>query len=242
MSPLVDEARQIEWEFVSGHDLEIYYYGHDRPVAEDALQYLEPEVERVTDLFGYQPYSKIKVYLYASQEDLRKDDVATNKFSGQSPRVPHIGTTEQFREALLRQTTSAIANKMMFEENLTRHFSRSQLNLPDWFADGAAAYAYSGWSDEMDSFVHRKIANDKVKSPKKLSGKNAELMGQSIWNYVAEKYGRPTVATILNYTRVTRNEEKSILEATGINFEQLLVEWRKFYSDPANRRIMDKTG
>ena len=52
-----------------------------------------------------------------------------------------------------------------------------------------------------------------------------------MWNFIAEKYGKSSVANILNYTRVTRNEEKSILITLGITLKQLIAEWRKFYTD-----------
>src|SRR5690606_24259139 len=55
--------------------------------------------------------------------------------------------------------------------------------------------------------------------------------GQSIWNFIAEKYGKSSVANILNYTRVTRNEEKSVSITLGISFRQLMNECYRYYGE-----------
>jgi Tol biopolymer transport system component len=105
------------------------------------------------------------------------------------------------------------------------------MNLPDWFVDGASRYVAKGWSIDMDDYIRQLMATRRARRATKLTGKDAGLVGQSIWNFIAEKYGKSSVANILNYTRVTRNEEKSILITLGINFRQLLTEWQKFYTD-----------
>ena len=89
------------------------------------------------------------------------------------------------------------------------------MNLPDWFVDGASLYVAKGWSMEMDDYIRQLMATRKARRATKLAGKDAALVGQSMWNFIAEKYGKSSVANILNYTRVTRNEEKSILITLG---------------------------
>jgi hypothetical protein len=61
------------------------------------------------------------------------------------------------------------------------------------------------------------------------------LAGQSVWNFIAEKYGKSSVGNILNYTRITRNEEKSVLITLGVSFKQLMNEWHKYYKDMETR-------
>ncbi len=83
----------------------------------------------------------------------------------------------------------------------------------------------------MDDYIRQLMVMRKARRATKLGGKDAGLVGQSVWNFIAEKYGKSSVANILNYTRVTRNEEKSIYITLGISFKQLLAEWKKYYTD-----------
>src|SRR5690606_9980697 len=100
---------------------------------------------------------------------------------------------------------------------------------------GASRYVAKGWSMDMDDYIRELMSTRKARRATKLGGKDAGLVGQSIWNFIAEKYGKSSVANILNYTRVTRNEEKSIFITLGINFRQLLTEWQKYYTEMGNQ-------
>ena len=236
------QYRQFDWLYLSGENFDVYYYDARKAGAQEALEYLEGEFDRITDLIGYPPYFKTKVFVYNSLSDLRQSNVGLNhnvfnvggetEFIKPYVEVAHLGTAQEFKEELLFQISDLMINEMMFGGNLKDMFQSSILmNLPDWFVDGASLYVAKGWSIEMDDYIRQLMGTRKARRATKLGGKDAGLVGQSIWNFIAEKYGKSSVANILNYTRVTRNEEKSILITLGINFKQLLTEWQKFYTD-----------
>jgi hypothetical protein len=236
------QYRQFDWVYLSGENFDVYYYDSRKAVAQEALEYLEGEFDRITDLIGYPPYFKTKVFLYNSLSDLRQSNVGLNhnvfnvggetEFIKPYVEVSHLGTAQEFKDELLFQISDLMINEMMFGGNLKDMFQSSILmNLPDWFVDGASLYVARGWSMEMDDYIRQLMAARKAKRATKLTGKEAGLVGQSMWNFIAEKYGKSSVANILNYTRVTRNEEKSILITLGITLKQLIAEWRKFYTD-----------
>jgi hypothetical protein len=236
------QYRQFDWVYLSGENFDVYYYDSRKAVAQEALEYLEGEFDRITDLIGYPPYFKTKVFLYNSLSDLRQSNVGLNhnvfnvggetEFIKPYVEVAHLGTAQEFKDELLFQISDLMINEMMFGGNLKDMFQSSILmNLPDWFVDGASLYVARGWSMEMDDYIRQLMAARKAKRATKLTGKEAGLVGQSMWNFIAEKYGKSSVANILNYTRVTRNEEKSILITLGITLKQLIAEWRKFYTE-----------
>ena len=73
------QYRQFNWQYLSGENFDIYYYDARRNIATDALQFLEAEFDRITDLIGYPPYFKTKVFLYNSLSDLRQSNVGLNQ-------------------------------------------------------------------------------------------------------------------------------------------------------------------
>jgi hypothetical protein len=236
------QYRQFDWVYLSGENFDVYYYDARKGMAQEALEFLEGEFDRITDLIGYPPYFKTKVFIYNSLSDLRQSNVGLNhnvfnvggetEFIKPYVEVAHLGTAQEFKDELLYQISDLMINEMMFGGNLKDMFQSSILmNLPDWFVEGASRYVAKGWSIDMDDYIRQLMATRKARRATKLAGKDAELIGQSMWNFIAEKYGKSSVANILNYTRVTRNEEKSILITLGINFRQLLMEWQKFYTD-----------
>lgn len=238
------QYRQFDWQYISGENFDVYYYDNRKGNASESLTYLEAEFDRITDLIGFPSYFKIKVFVYNSLSDLRQSNVGLNhtamsaggetEFVKSHIEVAYTGTSQEFKEELLSKTSELLINEMMYGGNLKDIFQNALLlNLPDWFVQGAIYYVSKGWSAEMDDFVRDLVQSNNPKKFSKLEGREAALAGQSFWNFVAEKYGKSSVHNILNYTRVTRNEEKSLLITLGISYKNLLNEWEQFYKQMA---------
>ncbi|MFZ6013597.1 MAG: translocation protein TolB [Bacteroidota bacterium] len=236
------QYRQFNWQYLSGENFDVYYYDARKGVAQNALEFLEAEFDRITDLIGYPPYFKTKVFLYNSLADLRQSNVGLNRtvftVNGETEfikpyvEVANLGTGQEFKEELLFKISELMVNEMMFGGSLKDIFQSSILmNLPDWFVDGASLYVAKGWSAEMDDYIRMLMRTRKGRKISKLEGKEAAFAGQSVWNFIAEKYGKSSVGNILNYTRITRNEEKSVLITLGVSFRQLMAEWHKYYAE-----------
>jgi hypothetical protein len=236
------QYRSFNWQYLSGENFDVYYYDTRKGVAQEALNYLEGEFDRITDMIDYPPYFKTKVFIYNSLTDLRQSNMGLNKnvhkVGGETDfikpyiEVAHMGTSQEFKDELLSQLSDLMVNEMMFGGNLKDIFQSSILmNLPDWFVNGASLYVAKGWTTEMDDYIRQLMRTKKAKKAVKFSGKEGALVGQSIWNFITEKYGKSSMANILNYTRVTRNEEKSILITLGISFKQMMVEWQRYYGE-----------
>jgi len=240
------QYKDFEWKYLSSDNFDVYYYEDRQKVATEAIQYLESEFDRITDLIGYPPYLKTKVFLYNSIADLQQSNIGLNhtqfNVGGETDFIkPYVeianpGNVEEFKEELLYKVSQLMVNEMMFGGNLTEIFRNAVLlNLPDWFVEGAPRYVAKGWNAEMDDFVRQLVRNKKINKALKLSGKDAQLVGQSIWNYIVEKYGKSSISNILNYTRVIRNEQKSVLITLGIPFKQLISDWKQYYSQIEQR-------
>lgn len=242
------QYRQFNWQYVSTDNFDVYYYDERRRVATEAAQYLETEFDRITDLIGYPPYLKTKVFLYNSVTDLQQSNMGIRgrqfrvggdtEFIKPYVEIAHPGYIDGFKEELVLKVTDLMVNEMMFGGSLKDMFQNAVLlNLPDWFIDGVSQYAAKGWNAEMDDYTRQFVQSKQVNKALKVDGTEATLIGQSIWNYIVEKYGKASVANILNYTRVIRNEQKSIYITLGIPFKQLIADWKRFYSEDQQRIV-----
>ncbi|MBX2957529.1 MAG: translocation protein TolB [Cyclobacteriaceae bacterium] len=234
------QYRTFDWQYLSGENFDVYYYDGRRAIATEALQYLESEFDRITDLIGYPPYFKAKIFLYNSLSDLRQSNVGLNKtyfnIGGETDfvkpyvEVAHMGTAQELKSELLFKISELLLNEMMYGGNLKDIFQSALLmNLPEWFVSGAALYVAHGWTAEMDDYIRHAIQSKNVKKIDRFQGLEASYIGQSLWNFIVERYGKSSISNILNYTRVTRNEEKSILITLGVNFTQLINDWQQYY-------------
>ena len=198
------QFKKFEWSYLSSENFDVYYYDNRKRVAQESLQYLESEFDRITDLIGYYPYQKTKIFLYNSVIDLQQSNMGLTdtqfssggetEFIKPYVEIAHPGNIEEFKEELIFKFSDLMLNEMMFGGSLKDMFQNAVLlNLPDWFVNGASLYVSKGWNEEMDDFVRQFIKSRKVNKALKLSGKESALIGQSIWNFIVEKYGKSSV-------------------------------------------------
>lgn len=236
------QYRSFDWLYLSGEHFDVYYYDGRRAVATEALHYLESEFDRITDLIGYAPYYKTRIFLYNSLADQRQSNVGLNRteytvngeieFVKPYIEVSYLGTAQEFKRELLYKVSDLMINEMMYGGNLKEIFQSALLmNLSDWFVKGASEYVAKGWTAEMDDYIREVIRNKRTNKIYRLTGKEAAVVGQSFWNFIAEKYGKSSISNLLNYTRITRKEEQSVLITLGISYKQVIKEWQQYYSE-----------
>ncbi|MGK7391321.1 MAG: translocation protein TolB [Candidatus Cyclobacteriaceae bacterium M2_1C_046] len=235
------QHKEFNWKYYSSRNFDVYFHQGGSELALEATKYLETQFDRLTDLIGYHPYSKTKVIVYNSIADLEQSNIGLNhnpfalggetEFQKAIIEVAFTGTMSGFKDELVDKLSEMLINEMMFGGSLKDMFQNAMLmNLPEWFIKGVARYVSEGWSKEMDDYIRQLIKDeDKIKLDK-LHGEEAALAGQSLWNFIVERYGSSNVSNILNYTRIIRNEEKSIAITLGLPFDRILKEWRQYYS------------
>ena len=234
------QYKNFDWYYYSTNNFDIYYYPGGQEYALEAINFLEDEFVTLTDKLGYAPYSKTKIFIYNSIHDLQQSNVGIDgavytiggrtEFVKLQLEVAYPGKAFQFRQELIYKLSRTLIEDMMYGGSLAEIFQNSYLlSLPDWFIDGAARYLAFGWSREMDDFLRDYMAKKKIKKLSRVDGEAAAIIGQSIWNYIAVKYGESNIANILNLTRIIRKEENSIANTLGNSFKNFLDNWQNYY-------------
>ncbi len=236
---------EFDWKYYSSVNFDVYYYGKGAKSARKATEYLEEEFERITDIVGYSPYFKAKIFIYNSVAEMQQSNVGVNSSShrvgGQTDfvksyvEIANPGSTVELKDELVLGLSELILNDMLFGGSLTDMWQNTYLmSLPDWFVNGAITYLAKGWDVEMDDRVRDLMNSDAISNLNKLSAKEAVFAGQSMWNFLVQKYGKNNVNQILNLVRMTRSEEKSIAFTLGVPFKQIMLEWQEYYTNMAN--------
>ena len=259
------QYKSYDWYYYSTDDYDIHYYALGEEYAKLALDYLDEEYDKLTDMLGYAPFSKTKIFLYNSPVDLKQSNIgvdgATFTIAGQTKfvklqvEIAYPGSIVEFKKELKYRLTKMLLDDMMFGGSLAEMFQSAYLlHLPEWFIGGAANYAAYGWSVEMDDYMRDFLTKRKTKKLNRLENVRAQMVGQSVWNYIAVKYGPSNISNILNLTRIIRNPEHSIASSLGISFKQFKYEWAEYYrnanatldaaydSPEKDNKLINKTG
>jgi len=234
------QYKDFEWQYISSPNFEVFFYKDGERTARLTAQFAEDDFLKITDFAGFAPYSKIKIFVYNSITDLQQSNIGINRqnfsYGGQTNftksqiEIAFTGTKISYKEELRRSIAEMLIYEMMYGGNLRDMLQSSYLlSLPEWFISGAAEYIAKGWNVALDNYMHDALLNRKMKRLENMEGEEAKIVGQSIWNYIVEKYGKPNVANILNLTRIVRNEESSIQNTLGVSFPRFLTQWKNFY-------------
>ncbi len=234
------QHKQLEWYFYSSNNFEVYYYDRGGANAKMAIEYLESEFDKLTQMIGYVAYTKPRLYIYNSPEEALQSNLNLNsqkytedgqtKFTRLIAEVSYKGRIDQFKEDVIYSVATVIIREMLYGASVSDAFQANLINdFPEWYIDGAALYLGKGWSREMDDFIRKYLKENKNPKILNLTGIEAGLVGQSIWNYISEKYGRRYVSSILNLSRINRNEENSIANTIGVNAKVFFEDWKNYY-------------
>ena len=234
------QHKEFEWYFYSSNNFEVYYYDRGGPNAKMAIEYLESEFDRLTQNIGYVAYTKPRIYIYNSPEERLQSNLDLNtdrytidgqtKFTRLIAEVAYKGRADLFKEDLIQATTKVIIREMLYGASVSDAFQSNLINdFPEWYIEGLSLFLAKGWSREMDDFIRGYLKENPNPKILGLSGIEAALVGQSIWSYISERYGRRYVSSILNLSRINRNEENSIANTIGVNAKVFFDEWKNYY-------------
>ncbi|RZK51133.1 MAG: hypothetical protein EOO59_15450, partial [Hymenobacter sp.] len=238
------QYKKFDWQQFSTQNFNVYFYAGGEASARRTAAYAEQELQRITALVGYFPYSKTTLMLYNSVGDLRQSNInlpVANAVSGGEAQlarqtkveVAFTGRQTDFKRDLSYQVTKVLLDDMMYGGSLREVLqSNYLLQLPSWFVDGASAYAAEGWSVDMDAYMRdmvRQYPTGNRTAPFFL--RNSRLAGHSVWNYIAERYGYGAVQNVLNLTRITRDVEVGISSSLNVPFKVFLRNWVGYYRD-----------
>ena len=240
------QYQKFQWKFVASSNFEIYYLEKNEPMAKSTLAFLEADFVRVTELISYSPVQKVKIFIYPNHESWLQSnsgislanakDVEEENLSKFRVEIAFKDNLGSFKQELTKQVARVYLQDLLYGGTVRDILQNSLLlNVSEWYVLGMAAYIASGDSPDMRRFTYQIISENKIRKLPLAKGKEAELLGQSIWSYIASTYGKQSVGNILNLTRIIRNEQSSISSTIRKPFSKFLKDWFDYYLNYAKK-------
>lgn len=234
------QYHRFKWQIYGTANFNVYYYAGGQEVARNAAEFAEKELRRVSSLIGYYPYAKTTLLLYNSVADLRQSNIGLDDAHYQTGgetalsknriELAFDGRQPQFRRDMSYRLTRLLLQDMLYGGSLKDQLrSTYLLQLPPWFVDGAAAYVAEGWSAEMDDYIRSMVRHTPQRKLENILARNPRMAGQSLWNYVAERYGYTSLQNVLNLTRITRDEQIGFASSLNVPPRQFMRDWYTYY-------------
>lgn len=232
------QYKRYKWLSISTTNFTLYYYAHGNQAAHNAARILESSFDEVVERTGYAPRRRVEVFLYNSIGDYQQSNTGlsvANYTGGEAQlmksrlEIPFNGNQVEFRKELKYELSHLFINLLLYGGNFRDAVQNSYLlDVPKWVTSGAARYIGYGEDGTMLDLIEQRVFQGKM-SPYMESGNDATLVGQSVWAYANEHYGKDQVSNVLNLTRIMRSESVGFTSSTGVPYERFLKDWRAYY-------------
>jgi len=223
-----------------------YWYGKARYVGQAAVQLAEMDHDEIQGILEHRINDKIELIVYGDITDLKQSNIGSEeafinnagqtKIVGNKVFIYFNGDHNHLRLQIREGIASVYLNAMLFGSNLQEIVQNAvMLNLPDWFKDGLVAYIGNSWNTDLDNRLKDIIMDEEFEGFKNAVEEHPYLMGQSLWFYMSENYGKSTVSNLLYLTRINRSIESGFLYVLGNSYERTLKEWEGFFKSRYTR-------
>lgn len=250
------QFKEYDWFYIQTKHFDIYYSEEGKVNAEFAAAVAEDALEDLQERLDYEINNRISLIIYNSHNDFQETNT-TDGYLGQGTggftepfknRVvfPFEGDYKKYRHVIHHELVHAVMRDMLYGGTIQNIVSRGiTLQLPHWFHEGMAEYLSSNWETNSDMFIRNAIINDFLPDIQQLSGYFGYRGGQSVFKYIADKYGREKVGELLTRINDVGNFERGIKSTLGIDLEELNEKWKKdikvhYWPDIATREEPDE--
>ncbi len=250
------QFKEYNWFYIQSKHFDVYYSEDGKVNAEFAAAAAEDALEDLQERLDYKINNRISLIIYNSHNDFQETNT-TDGYLGQGTggftepfknRVvfPFEGDYKKYRHVIHHELVHAVMRDMLYGGTIQNIVSRGiTLHLPHWFHEGMAEYLSSNWETNSDMFIRNAIINDFLPDIQQLSGYFGYRGGQSVFKYIADKYGKEKVGELLTRINDVSNFERGLKATLGITLEELNEKWKKdikvhYWPDIATREEPDQ--
>jgi Tol biopolymer transport system component len=230
--------KDFDWAVFRTEHFDVYYYAEEEEAAHDAARMAERGYTYLSEIFEYQFKNRIPLILYASLNDFQQTNVVgeigrgtrgvTESAKGRVV-LPITGSYREFNHVLVHELVHAFQFDIMLNPKNIDPDARG-LNPALWFVEGMAEYLSVGMDNITRMWVRDGLEYGNLLTVDKLNATfdiRVYRLGESLWNYIGETYGKKKVGQILKTAVQFGNIERAFKLQLDMDNKQLTEAWHK---------------
>lgn len=232
------QYRNFEWQYIQSDHFDVYFSQGGEYLAVYTADIAESSYTSIAKSFRYQISNRIPIIVYNSHNEFQQTNVVssyleegiggvTELFKNRVV-IPFEGDYGKFKHVIHHELVHAVINEMFYGGSIQSIISNNiTLQLPLWFNEGLAEYEALRWDTNSDMFLRDATVHEYLPPIHFLGGYFAYRGGQSVWYYIASKYGEQKIGELLMRIRSTRSVDEGFRSAIGLSVEELSERWQK---------------
>lgn len=229
------------WQSMKFEKFDTYFYLGGKELAVFTAQVAQKNMDDLEKLFDYTIDEKIQFIIYNKLSDFRQSNIGigvSDQFNiggqtrlvGSKVIIYNEGDHKKLEQQVRAGIADVLMSQIMYGGNWKEKLRNSTLlNLPDWYVKGLIEFVAEDWNPDIDNRTRDGIATGKFKKFNRLEGIDAIYAGHSLWNYVAQTYGKSVIPNILYMTSVSRNMESGFYFVLGVSLKNLFRDYQNYY-------------
>lgn len=232
------QYKKFDWYFIQTDHFDIYFYQGGEHLANFTAIAAESAYSSISKSFRYQLNNRVPIMVYNSHNDFQQTNVVneyleegiggvTELFKNRVV-IPFEGSYRQFRHVIHHELVHAVINDMFYGGSIQAIITNNiRLQIPLWMNEGLAEYEALKWDVNSDMFMRDATIHTYLPPIENLGGYFAYRGGQSVWFYIANKYGEQKISEILHRIKGARNVDAGFKSAIGLSVSELSERWQK---------------
>jgi len=234
------QYENFDWRYIQSEHFDVYFDKGSERIAEFTAETSEKALERIQDHWNWTLDGRIMIVTYRSHNNFQQTNVTLamteesvggfTEFLKNRVVIPFTGNYEAFRHVIHHELTHAMNLRMFYGTGFQSILvGASSSNIPLWFTEGLAEYeSRGGWDVEADMFMRDATISGYLPPMDYLGGYFAYKGGQSVFYYLDRRYGAEKVGEFVNKVKNTRDVERAVQSAIGMDMEEFNRQWQNW--------------
>jgi len=239
------------WSYLQSENMDIYFYTGGENLAEFAAPIGEQALKDICKVLNWRLRKRVTLVVYNSHSDFQQTNVTlsylsegiggfTELFKNRAV-VPFEGSYYDFWHVIRHELVHVVVNDMIYGGNVQSIISgRVRLNIPLWMNEGLAEYISYGWTAQTDLIMRDIALNSNIPNIEHLDYYSAYQGGNSVYRFIAEKYGIEKIGQIWAQMKSRGSADKGLKNAIGMDMKNLTDQWHRwmrteYWPDVADR-------
>ena len=233
------QYQKFNWSFIKTKHFDVYYYENGKEQAEFVAYYAEEAHNKISTLIGWNLGKRSDIFVYNSHNDFQQTNIVTphmgegvggvTELFKNRMVIPYNGSLKEFKHVIYHELVHVFINDGLYGGTIMNAIRNNAVMIPLWMNEGLAEYLANDWDTNSDMWL-RDIAinSDQMPAIPYLNGYLAYRGGQSVWNFITDKWGEEIIAELFNNIKFKNDINTAIEMTLGINLEELSSQWHKY--------------
>ena len=234
------QYKNFDWYYVQTEHFDIYVSDSTGYHLNFLKKTSEDAYKKIQTLMNWKMKDRVSIIIYSSHNDFQQTNVigthmpegvgGVTELLKNRVVIPFDGSYREFKHVIYHELVHAFINDCVYGGNLKNMIaSQIKVRIPLWMNEGLAEYIANKWDTNSDMWIRDMVINgNQLPHINQLNGYWAYRGGQSVWNFITEKWGEESIAEIIRQIKRKGTVSKGLKSAISLDIEGLNEQWHKY--------------